>query len=204
MSVAANVAHSFVPPPGASSEWSPHPGAVVGAVFWPLAVIFAVEILTRTRWPDGWRWVAARYLGLIPVALVAAVVSYRHMSGLLVFYGEDRVTSVIGPLAVDGLMVMATSALLATGSVPSRQSVDAPVPTVEPIVPARKRPVAPEHEAVPGVPNVLEAARRIAEELEAEGVALSRRRLAGRLRAVGHGLSTARAGVLLQEIKAGQ
>ena len=42
------------------------------------------------------------------------MVSYRHLSGLLAFYGEDGITSTVGPLAVDGLMVMATGALLAT------------------------------------------------------------------------------------------
>jgi hypothetical protein len=52
----------------------------------------------------------------LPVGVVAAVVSYRHLSGLLAFYGEDALTATIGPLAVDGLMVMATGALIATGT----------------------------------------------------------------------------------------
>lgn len=115
VSIAANVAHSYVPRAGAASSWSPHLGAVVGAVFWPIALFVAIEILARVAWPAGHRWVALRYLGLLPVALVAAVVSYRHLSGLLAFYGEDPLTSTIGPLAVDGLMVMATGALIATG-----------------------------------------------------------------------------------------
>jgi hypothetical protein len=114
VSVAANVAHSYVPPADAAAGWVPHTGAVVGAVFWPVALVVAIEILARVPWPDLARWAVVRFGGLIPVAAVAAVVSYRHMSGLLAFYGEDTVTSVIGPLAVDGLMVMATGALLAT------------------------------------------------------------------------------------------
>jgi ribosome-binding protein aMBF1 (putative translation factor) len=116
VSVAANVAHSYVPPAGAAAGWSPHPGAVVGAVFWPLGLLVAIEILARVRWPAGGRWVAVRFGGLLPVALVAAVVSYRHLSGLLAFYGEDTITARVGPVAVDGLMVMATGALLATSS----------------------------------------------------------------------------------------
>jgi hypothetical protein len=52
---------------------------------------------------------------MLPVAFVAALVSYRHLSGLLAFYGEEPVVCVLGPLAVDGLMVMATGAILATG-----------------------------------------------------------------------------------------
>ncbi|GII20848.1 hypothetical protein [Planosporangium mesophilum] len=116
VSVAANVAHSYVPPEYAPADWTPHTGAVVGAVFWPIALFVAVEIFARIAWPDGRRWTALRFLGLLPVALVAAVVSYRHLSGLLTFYREDTLTATIGPLAVDGLMVMATGALIATGS----------------------------------------------------------------------------------------
>jgi len=35
--------------------------------------------------------------GLLPVALVAAIVSYRHMSVLLAFCSEDPITRIIGP-----------------------------------------------------------------------------------------------------------
>jgi hypothetical protein len=114
VSVAANVAHSYVPPDAAPSSWSPHTGAVVGAVFWPVALLVAIEVLARVAWPAGGRWLLVRFGGLGPVAIVAAVVSYRHLSGLLSFYGEDAITASVGPLAVDGLMVMATGALLAT------------------------------------------------------------------------------------------
>ena len=113
VSIAANVAHSYVPPEHASAGWSPHGGAVIGAVFWPVALFVAIEILARTAWPTGRQWLTIRLVGLLPVALVAAVVSYRHLSGLLAFYREDGLTATIGPLAVDGLMVMATGALIA-------------------------------------------------------------------------------------------
>lgn len=153
VSVAANVAHSYVPPAGAASSWSPETGAVVGAVFWPVAVFVAVEILARTAWPTGARWTALRFLGLLPVALVAAVVSYRHLSGLLSHYGEDGLTAVIGPLAVDGLMVMATGALIATGA---RRAV-AEVATVEPPTVDAPAPVpAPEPMPVVTEPVVAE------------------------------------------------
>jgi hypothetical protein len=114
VSIAANVAHSYVPPAHTPAGWSPEGGAVIGAVFWPVAVFVAVEILARTAWPSSRRWVVLRYAGLLPVGVVAALVSYRHLSGLLDFYGEDTLTAMIGPLAVDGLMVMATGALIAT------------------------------------------------------------------------------------------
>jgi hypothetical protein len=114
VSIAANVAHSYVPPAGAPADWRPAIGDVVGAVFWPVALFVAIEILARTGWPSGKRWVVVRFLGLLPVAVVAAIVSYGHLSGLLAHYGESTLTSHLGPLAVDGLMVMASSALMAT------------------------------------------------------------------------------------------
>ncbi|HLT09230.1 MAG TPA: DUF2637 domain-containing protein [Micromonosporaceae bacterium] len=109
VSVAANIAHSYVVNP------SPPTLAVAVSVFWPTALFVTVEILARVAWPSGTRWALLRFGGLLPVATVAAVVSYRHLSGLLSHYGEDPLTVAIGPLAVDGLMVVATGALLATG-----------------------------------------------------------------------------------------
>ncbi|WP_433208070.1 hypothetical protein ACQP00_42595 [Dactylosporangium sp. CS-047395] len=147
VSIAANVAHSYVPPANAGMIWHPQAGAVVGAIFWPLALFVAVEILARTAWPAGKRWSTLRFVGLLPVGLVAAVVSYRHLSGLLGFYREDQLTAAIGPLAVDGLMVMATGALLATGARRSAPAVTEPEP-VTPPAPVVELP-APEPEPMP-------------------------------------------------------
>lgn len=130
VSIAANVAHSYVPPVTAPVGWRPHTGAVVGAVFWPAALFVAVEIVARIAWPTGLRWAAVRFGGLLPVALVAAVVSYRHLAGLLAFYQEDQLTATIGPLAIDGLMVMATGALVATGRQQPMQRARLSVPVV--------------------------------------------------------------------------
>src|SRR4051812_889606 len=110
-SLAANIAHCYVPPVGAPAGWAPEPGAVISATFWPVALFIAVEILTHTSWPGGGWWLLARFGGLLPVALVAAVVSYRHLSGLIHHYGEDHWTAIAGPAAVDGLMIMAAAAL---------------------------------------------------------------------------------------------
>ncbi|EEP74269.1 hypothetical protein MCAG_04596 [Micromonospora sp. ATCC 39149] len=122
VSIAANVAHTYLPKPpdGAPTGWAPDPGwspsplAVALSVFWPVALFVAVEILTRIPWGEGFSSVVARVAGVLPVAVVAAVVSYRHLSGLLEHFGEDPLTIAIGPLAVDGLMVMASAALLVT------------------------------------------------------------------------------------------
>jgi hypothetical protein len=116
VSVAANVAHSLVPPADAPAGWRPMHGAVLAAVFWPVALFVAIEILARTTWPAGTPWRLVRLGGLLPVALVAAVVSYRHLSGLIRYYGEDGLTATFGPLAVDGLMAVASAALLAVSA----------------------------------------------------------------------------------------
>jgi hypothetical protein len=110
VSIAANVAHSYVP-----GKPDPAPLAVALSIFWPVAVLVAVEITARVDWTRVGRWAVVRWIGVPLVGLMAAVVSYRHLSGLLVRYGEDPVTAAIGPLAVDGLMLMATAALIATG-----------------------------------------------------------------------------------------
>jgi hypothetical protein len=82
---------------------------------WPVFLFVAVEIFARVMWPYGIGWRMLRWVGLLPVAGLAALVSYRHLSGLLAHYGEEPIIYYVGPLAVDGLMVMATGALLATG-----------------------------------------------------------------------------------------
>jgi len=155
VSISANVAHSYVPPVAASTGWTPQTGAVVGAIFWPVALFVATEILARVPWPSGKRWTALRFAGLLPVALVAAFVSYRHLSGLLAFYGEDIVTAIVGPLAVDGLMVMATGALLATArrtvalaedsapAAPIGAEVTTPEPPTAPVIEAAPVPAPP-------------------------------------------------------------
>lgn len=137
-SVAANIAHSYVPPAGSTSDFTPPTGSVISAVFWPVALVVGIEVLARAAWPAEARWLWLRYGGLVPVATVAAVVSYLHMSGLLAYYGESKVAVILGPLAVDGLMVMATGALIATsparhrtavaGGMPARGDVATPPP----------------------------------------------------------------------------
>lgn len=81
VSIAANVAHSYVPPVDAPADWTPQTGAVVGAIFWPVALFVATEILARVVWPSGRGWAALRFGGLLPVALVAALVSTSTSPG---------------------------------------------------------------------------------------------------------------------------
>lgn len=127
VSVAANVAHTYHVP-GVSGR--PPIGAQVAAAFYPLALLLVVEILARVPWPAAWPWKLARYGGALTVAAVAAIVSYRHMSALLIAYGEDRITATIGPLAVDGLVVVSSLGLLAIGRQASVIAEPAAAPAV--------------------------------------------------------------------------
>lgn len=146
-SVAANVAHTYIAPLAADpATWAPPRGAVVAAAWWPLALVIAIEVISRVQWPKRWYWAVTRWGGLTAVAMIAAIISYRHLSGLMAFYGEDGLSATIGPLAVDGLMVVCSAALLAIGAnvravtpapAPATTSVTTPVvvptPAAEPV-----------------------------------------------------------------------
>jgi hypothetical protein len=143
-SILANVAHACLPA-------HPPAGSVIAAAFWPVALFVTIEILAKNAWPSAARWTALRWGGTLPVAAVTAVVSYRHMSGLLAAWGEDPLTATIGPIAVDGLLIMSTGAIIAAGAgvvsaierIPDMEAV--PVSVIEEI-PA---PALPIEEPVP-------------------------------------------------------
>ncbi|MFI5910913.1 DUF2637 domain-containing protein [Dactylosporangium sp. NPDC051541] len=170
VSIAANVAHSYIAPSGAGAGWSPEFGAVIGAVCWPVFLFVAVEILTRVAWPHGWIWHVVRWVGLLPVAGVAALVSYRHLSGLLEHYGEEHVVVYLGPVAVDGLMVMATAALLATGRrepahvgtgerAATQHTDPVPAPSMAPVIDANPIPNPTPATPIPAIPATVVAAQ---------------------------------------------
>jgi hypothetical protein len=113
VSILANIARVYVRPEHAPATWKPQPGAIGAAAFWPIALLIAIEVISRVQWPRGIVWLVLRYGGLTTVAAIAAIISYRHMSGLLTAYGESEIGAKLGPLAVDGLMVVSSGALLA-------------------------------------------------------------------------------------------
>lgn len=121
-SVAGNVAHVWHPSAEylrdhnvTADEFTPEIGAQVAGAFWPIALLITVEVLARVDWPRTFWWMVARFGGASMVAGVAAVMSYAHLNGLLRAYGEDDMTARLGPLSVDGLMVICGGALLALG-----------------------------------------------------------------------------------------
>jgi hypothetical protein len=115
ISVSANVGHIwFVSKPSAEALIS----AMVFAAFWPVALAVAVEVLSRVTWPAAFRWPGL--LGTVLVGGVALVVSYRHMNGLLTYFGESTLSAALGPVGVDGLLIVGGFALLAIGETKKR------------------------------------------------------------------------------------
>jgi hypothetical protein len=87
--------------------------SILGAVMWPLLNVGAVEMMIRAPWRKGPLWTFARYGLTGLVALISFIVSYTHISHVLTAWGEAWITTVTGPLAIDGLMLLAGAALVA-------------------------------------------------------------------------------------------
>ena len=114
-SIAGNVAHVFV------QNSSPPFGAVISAGIWPVSLFIALEVIARVSWPNKLIYRITRYGGLTTVASIAALLSYKHMSALLGAYGEDPFSAALGPLVIDGLLVVCSVALLAIADNVRRQ-----------------------------------------------------------------------------------
>jgi hypothetical protein len=108
VSVVANITHAVL----ADSEitlWLRVPGAAI----WPILSFLAIEIIVRIVWRRTWAHALARLFILGP-AVPAVIVSYEHQERLLGMMGESGIVQAIGPLAIDGLMIGCTLALLFT------------------------------------------------------------------------------------------
>lgn len=127
VSVAANVAHIWfvIRPDGQAALYA----AMILAAFWPLALAVSVEVISRVGYPRGWGWALARFGGIGAVGAVAAVVSYLHMHSLLNHFGEMRVSAIVGPLGVDGLLIVGGFALFAIGETRKAAGTDVSLPS---------------------------------------------------------------------------
>lgn len=108
ISLMGNVAHTFLADSTISLLLR-----VPLAVLWPVALFVGIEILVRIDWRRSFIDWIGRALLIVPVSAVAAVVSYLHLHSLMGMAGEDWFSKLIGPAAIDGLMLGSTVALLA-------------------------------------------------------------------------------------------
>jgi hypothetical protein len=113
MSIAANVLHAWLPAGHEPAGWSPGIAPQVGAAVWPVGLMLAVEALSRIRWPKGLGWGVARFGGAGAVAVGSAIISYGHLRDLLLAWSYGPMAAAVGPLVLDGLMVVCGFALLA-------------------------------------------------------------------------------------------
>jgi hypothetical protein len=113
VSVAGNWLHAWLPAAEHPAGWSPTLATQVGAAVWPVALLVAVEVLSRTPWPGGKAWGVVRIGGVGVVAAGSAVISYGHIHAVLKSWGYDNLGAGVGPLVIDGLMVISGFALLA-------------------------------------------------------------------------------------------
>lgn len=112
-SVAANVAHA------AERAEQAGTGGMLFAAWAPIALLLVAEMITRGRRRAG-AMAIVQWAGAGLVALAAAVVSFGHMRGLLLSYGESELVAILLPLSVDGLVLVASVAL---ASGPERRNV---------------------------------------------------------------------------------
>lgn len=87
---------------------------IVISAFWPAAVLLAIEMFVSHLWPKTAPMQAVRWLGSLGIGFVAMYVSWHHLADLLSSRGQDSVVSVLGPLAIDGLAIMATGLILSS------------------------------------------------------------------------------------------
>jgi hypothetical protein len=112
-SVLANVLDAWLPAAHQPPGWTPGLAPQIGAAVWPAALMFALEALSRVPWPGGFWWGLARYGGVGTVALGSAAISYGHVHDVLAAWGYSTPAAAVGPLVIDGLMVICGFALLA-------------------------------------------------------------------------------------------
>ncbi|WP_433291527.1 hypothetical protein ACQPZQ_02350 [Pseudonocardia sp. CA-142604] len=165
MSIAANVLYTWIPHPPegvdprtwvAPAGWAPSIPAQIGSAAWPVALLLAVETLSRVRWRAGWQWKLARYGGAGLVALGAAIISYGHLNAVLLEWGYDAIGAAVGPLVIDGLMTISGFALLSmsdheTDSTRAAQTTDQParIPRGDTGLESELEPLEPAEETTP-------------------------------------------------------
>ncbi len=145
VSIGGNVQAVWLPAddPNTPADWAPTIPSQVGAIVWPLALMVSVEVLSRIAWPDGMGWRAVRLLGIGAVAGGSAVISYGHIYAVLRAWGYGPLGAGVGPLVVDGLMLISGFALVSIGR--SSRAAAVVVPQEVPTPPSRtsnKQPTA--------------------------------------------------------------
>lgn len=142
------------------------------ATFLPVIVFFAVEVFVRVAWRRTWLDFFGRAVLILLPSFGAAYVSFGHLFNLSRSSGADDVAASANALAIDGLMIGGTVALLAIRAARlAAQNEEAVVPLLafaatpkaEEIVPeiVAALPVAPKVSKPRATPEYLAAAVKL-------------------------------------------
>jgi hypothetical protein len=164
VSIGGNLLAARIPPKPTPQAWSPDVWAQVGSTVWPVALLISVEVLSRTIWPKTLLSRAVRYVGVGAVALFSAVISYQHIQAVLISWNYEGLSAGVGPLAVDGLMVVSGAAMVLGSTAVTaildevrdqRPAVAEPVPIPAPVRTQDPEPIVVQQSQAPewaGVP----------------------------------------------------
>lgn len=168
VSIGFNLQAAWLPAddPDTPEDWAPSIPSQIGAVVWPVALMVSVEVLSRVAWPTGqnrWGalgWGLVRFVGILAVAGGSGVISYGHIHEVLTAWKYGDIGAAVGPLVIDGLMLISGFALVSIGrssraTLASSQEVVSAVLTATsptPVVPALPIPPGGQEPAVPVTP----------------------------------------------------
>lgn len=143
VSVGFNVLAAFLVPEGATHGWHPDVWTIVGAAVWPLALLGSIELLARVPWPENLLAKLIRYGAMTTVALFAFVISYQHIRSVLLAWHYNELSSDVGPLVIDGLMLLAGYAMVVISGAAARAGVPAAKAAPEPEKPSKPELIVP-------------------------------------------------------------
>jgi hypothetical protein len=87
---------------------------IVLSAFWPAAVLLAIEMFVSTLWPRTVPMQLVRWVGSLGIGFLAMYASWHHLADLMGSRGQDAIVARTGPLAIDGLAIMATGLILSS------------------------------------------------------------------------------------------
>lgn len=94
------------------------------AIAWPALVILAIEMFVSPKWKRTFMFQTWRWVGCLAIGGMAMVASWTHLHDLLATRGQLAIVAILGPLAIDGMAIMATGLILSTrGHVATGQSL---------------------------------------------------------------------------------
>lgn len=84
------------------------------ALAWPALVILAIEMFVSERWKRSAMFQIWRWTGCLAIGSMAMVASWTHLHDLLASRGQLAIVAILGPLAIDGMVIMATGLILSS------------------------------------------------------------------------------------------